>query len=207
MSNRADFDETGPPGMRIFLCGDVMLGRGIDQALPYPCAPDLHEEAMRSAAAYLQLAERANGPIPWPLNFAEVWGAAMEEWSRVQPHARILNLETSITRSDAYDPKGINYRMRPEVRGLLVRIPLGPRPWLHQLRGRSPGFVRRLRRYYAGSDFSGSCISGYGSSPSRCGPCDPNGAYGRSRDLPVPAQGASVHARVSDHAGSDGRSQ
>src|SRR5580704_12566998 len=35
----------------------------------------------------------------------------------------------------------------------------------------------------------------------------PNRAYGRSRDLPVPAQGASVHARVSDHAGSDGRSQ
>ena len=32
----------------------------------------------------------------------------------------------------------------------------------------------------------------------------PNRAYGRSRDLPVPAQGASVHARVSDHAGSDG---
>ena len=35
----------------------------------------------------------------------------------------------------------------------------------------------------------------------------PNRAYGRSRDLPVPAQGASVHARVSDHAGSDRRSQ
>src|SRR5712671_3807292 len=44
------------------------------------------------------------------------------------------------------------------------------------------------------SDFSGSCISGYGSSPSRYGPSDPNRAYGRSRDLPVPAQGASVHA-------------
>src|SRR5215831_15286016 len=27
---------------------------------------------------------------------------------------------------------------------------------------------------------------------------------GRSRDLPVPAQGASAHARVSDHAGSSG---
>src|SRR5229473_2223498 len=46
------------------------------------------------------------------------------------------------------------------------------------------------------SDFSGSCISGYGSSPSRYGPSDYNRAYGRSRDLPVPATGASVHARV-----------
>ena len=25
--------------MRIFLCGDVMTGRGIDQALPHPCSP------------------------------------------------------------------------------------------------------------------------------------------------------------------------
>ena len=46
------------------------------------------------------------------------------------------------------------------------------------------------------SDFYGSCISGFGSSPSRYGPSGHNSAYGRSRDLPVPAQGASVHARV-----------
>jgi poly-gamma-glutamate capsule biosynthesis protein CapA/YwtB (metallophosphatase superfamily) len=120
MSNRADFDKMHPPGMRIFLCGDVMLGRGIDQALPYPCAPGLHEEAMESAVGYLHLAERANGPILRPLSFADIWGAAMEEWSRVRPHARVINLETSITRSDAYDPKGINYRMSPENAGCLT---------------------------------------------------------------------------------------
>src|ERR1700720_1571652 len=39
--------------------------------------------------------------------------------------------------------------LRP-VRALLIRVPLGPRPWLRRLRHRSPGFVRRLRRYYAG---------------------------------------------------------
>jgi hypothetical protein len=39
--------------------------------------------------------------------------------------------------------------LRP-VRALLIRVPLGPRPWLHGLRHRSPGFVRRLRHYYAG---------------------------------------------------------
>jgi poly-gamma-glutamate capsule biosynthesis protein CapA/YwtB (metallophosphatase superfamily) len=120
MSNRADFDKMCPPGMRIFLCGDVMLGRGIDQALPYACAPGLYEEAMESAVGYLRLAERANGPILRPLNFADVWGAAMEEWSRMQPHARVINLETSITRSDAYDPKGINYRMSHENAGCLT---------------------------------------------------------------------------------------
>jgi hypothetical protein len=35
----------------------------------------------------------------------------------------------------------------------------------------------------------------------------PKRAYGRSRDLPVPAQGASIHARVLDHAGLAGRSR
>src|ERR1039458_5485163 len=39
--------------------------------------------------------------------------------------------------------------LRP-VRALLIRVPLGPRPWLRRLRHRSPGFVRRLRHYYAG---------------------------------------------------------
>src|ERR1019366_9148952 len=36
------------------------------------------------------------------------------------------------------------------ARALLIHIPLGPRPWLHQLRGRLPGFVRRLHSYYGG---------------------------------------------------------
>ena len=36
------------------------------------------------------------------------------------------------------------------VRALLIRVPLGPRPWLHRLRRRCPGFVRRLHSYYGG---------------------------------------------------------
>ncbi len=100
MSDHASADKMRPPEFRIFLCGDVMLGRGIDQALPHPCAPGLHEEAMDSAVGYLELAEQANGPISRPLKFEDVWGAAMEEWNRVQPQARIINLETSITHSD-----------------------------------------------------------------------------------------------------------
>src|SRR5215831_16787854 len=42
-----------------------------------------------------------------------------------------------------------NPALRP-VRALLAHVPLGPRPWLHRLRSRLPGLVRRLRRYYAG---------------------------------------------------------
>ena len=29
--------------VKIFLCGDVMTGRGIDQILPYPSNPELKE--------------------------------------------------------------------------------------------------------------------------------------------------------------------
>ena len=100
--------------MRIFLCGDVMTGRGIDQALPHPCSPILHEGYVQSAVDYLRLAERANGPVPRPVDFGYIWGAALDEWRRAHPHVQIVNLETSITRSDAFEPKGINYRMSPE---------------------------------------------------------------------------------------------
>lgn len=111
--------ETAPI-MRIFLCGDVMTGRGIDQALPRPSAPRLHESYIKSAVEYVRLAERTHGPIPQPLGFRDLWGAAAEELSRARPDARIINLETSITRSEAYAHKGINYRMSPENAVCLV---------------------------------------------------------------------------------------
>ena len=101
-------------GTKIFLCGDVMTGRGIDQILPHPSDPRLYESAMDSAVDYVRLAEMENGPIARPTSFSYVWGAALDELSRRKPDARIINLETSITRSEAYVPKGINYRMSPE---------------------------------------------------------------------------------------------
>ncbi len=100
--------------IRLFLCGDVMAGRGIDQILPHPCEPRLHEEHVRSAMDYVRIAEEANGPIPRDVSPSYIWGVALEEWSRMAPDARIINLETSITHSDDYALKGINYRMSPE---------------------------------------------------------------------------------------------
>ena len=100
--------------VRVFLCGDVMTGRGIDQVLPHPCDPVLYERYMSSATDYVRLAEEANGPIPRQVSPSYVWGAALDELLRVHPDARIINLETSITRSEDYAPKGINYRMSPE---------------------------------------------------------------------------------------------
>jgi poly-gamma-glutamate capsule biosynthesis protein CapA/YwtB (metallophosphatase superfamily) len=97
------------------MCGDVMTGRGIDQVLPHPGDPTIHESYMKNAGGYVYLAEQANGPIPPRVDDAYIWGFALEELQRRAPHVRIINLETSVTRSHEYWPgKGINYRMSPD---------------------------------------------------------------------------------------------
>jgi poly-gamma-glutamate synthesis protein (capsule biosynthesis protein) len=63
---------------------------------------------------YVHLAEEANGQIPRCVDATYVWGAALDELNRARPDARVINLETSITHSDDYFSKGINYRMSPE---------------------------------------------------------------------------------------------
>jgi poly-gamma-glutamate synthesis protein (capsule biosynthesis protein) len=42
-----------------------------------------------------------------------VWGDALAEFDRHRPDVRIVNLETAITASEEFEPKGINYRMNP----------------------------------------------------------------------------------------------
>lgn len=103
------------------LTGDVMTGRGIDQILPHPGDPTLHESYVEDARAYVVLAERANGPIARPVPFVYPWGDALAAIERRAPDARIVNLETSVTTSDAYDArKEIHYRMHPANAGVLA---------------------------------------------------------------------------------------
>ena len=100
--------------LRLFLCGDVMCGRGIDQVLAHPCSPEIYEAYMRSAEDYVLLAELANGPIPRRNGPSYVWGAALEQLARMQPDACIINLETAVTHGNDRVQKGINYRLSPE---------------------------------------------------------------------------------------------
>ncbi|MCA9018305.1 MAG: CapA family protein, partial [Planctomycetaceae bacterium] len=101
--------------LTLFLCGDVMTGRGIDQILPSAGDPTLHESFAKDANLYVQLAERKNGPLPSEVNFAYIWGDALEILQRVAPDLRMINLETAVTTSDDYWPgKGIHYRMSPQ---------------------------------------------------------------------------------------------
>ncbi|MBW3599833.1 MAG: CapA family protein [Planctomycetes bacterium] len=107
--------------LTLFLCGDVMTGRGIDQILARPCDPLLYEPYVKDARRYCELAEHAHGPIPRGVDDAYIWGEAIAEWNRVQPDVRIVNLETSITTSQRYwQPKGIHYRMHPANIGCLT---------------------------------------------------------------------------------------
>jgi poly-gamma-glutamate capsule biosynthesis protein CapA/YwtB (metallophosphatase superfamily) len=100
--------------LRLFLCGDVMIGRGIDQALPHPVDPVLYEPYVRDARDYVALAEKANGPIPRPLGFDYTWGDALAELEEASVDLRIVNLETAITSEETPWPdKEIHYRMHP----------------------------------------------------------------------------------------------
>lgn len=47
-------------------------------------------------------------------------GSALAELECQHPDARVVNLKTSIARSETYIPKGINYRMSPENAGCLL---------------------------------------------------------------------------------------
>jgi poly-gamma-glutamate synthesis protein (capsule biosynthesis protein) len=105
--------RAGTDSVRVVLAGDVMTGRGVDQILPYPADPRIHEAWIGDARAYVELAERANGPVPAPVAPDYIWGDALAELERWAPQVRIVNLETSVTQRDEYWPKGINYRMAP----------------------------------------------------------------------------------------------
>jgi poly-gamma-glutamate synthesis protein (capsule biosynthesis protein) len=108
-----------PPGadksVTLFLCGEVMTGRGVDQVFPHPGDPLIHEYYMKSALGYVDIAEEVNGPIPRPVDFSYIWGDALGELDGKAPDLRIINLETSVTTSNDFWPrKGIHYRMHPD---------------------------------------------------------------------------------------------
>ncbi len=55
-----------------------MPGRGVDQILPHPSMPVLHEDYVKDARQYVRLAERKSGRIPRGIDCRYVWGDATE---------------------------------------------------------------------------------------------------------------------------------
>ncbi|MEV7992508.1 CapA family protein [Streptomyces sp. NPDC086077] len=98
----------------LFLCGDVMLGRGVDQILAHPGDPRLREGYVMDARDYVALAEAVSGPIPVPVGPAWPWGEALPVLDEAAPDVRIVNLETAVTSGGSFAPgKQVHYRMHP----------------------------------------------------------------------------------------------
>ena len=105
----------GKSPLRIFLSGDVMTGRGIDQILTHPSEPQIYESYIQDARNYVLLAERINGKIPRFIHGDYLWNDVLKELGYRQPDVSLINLETSVT-SDGTPciKKGIQYRMHPK---------------------------------------------------------------------------------------------
>lgn len=107
--------------LTLFLAGDVMTGRGIDQVLPHSVKPRLYERYTKSAKRYVQLAERTSGNIPDKVSYRYIWGDALDILNEINPDVRIINLETSVTTDDNYwKNKEIHDRMHPKNTPLLT---------------------------------------------------------------------------------------
>jgi poly-gamma-glutamate synthesis protein (capsule biosynthesis protein) len=107
----------------LFLGGDVMTGRGLDQILPCPSDPELREPSVQDARTYVELAEAAGEAVPRPVDVAWPWGDALRLLDEIAPDIRLVNLETSVTRSDDYEPgKPVHYRMHPANVGCLAAV-------------------------------------------------------------------------------------
>ncbi len=101
--------------IKLFLGGDVMTGRAIDQILPYPGDPRIHERYVTMATYYIEMAEKINGAIPTEAGFDYIWGDALDILKAEKPDLRIINLETAVTTNDNYwKGRGVNYRMNPK---------------------------------------------------------------------------------------------
>jgi poly-gamma-glutamate capsule biosynthesis protein CapA/YwtB (metallophosphatase superfamily) len=100
--------------LRLFVCGDVMPGRGVDQILAHPGDPRLREEYIHDARSYVRAAENAHGWIPRPVSFDWPWGECLWTLDDLAPQVRVINLESSITHAEQFAPeKAVHYRMNP----------------------------------------------------------------------------------------------
>ncbi|AIS01370.1 poly-gamma-glutamate synthesis protein [Streptomyces glaucescens] len=114
MAARAYRGDMGGGVVTLFLCGDVMLGRGVDQILAHPGDPGLREDYVRDARGYVALAESVNGPVPAPVAPEWPWGESLGVLAAAAPDARIVNLETAVTADGSFAPgKAVHYRMHP----------------------------------------------------------------------------------------------
>lgn len=99
--------------MRLFLGGDVMLGRALDALMPHPSDPRPLEGSTSSPKAHLSLIESARGKMMRPLAPESVWNDLLPDLRSTQIDLRLINLECAITTSDDLQPRPFATRLHP----------------------------------------------------------------------------------------------
>jgi poly-gamma-glutamate capsule biosynthesis protein CapA/YwtB (metallophosphatase superfamily) len=98
----------------LFLCGDVMLGRGIDQIFKYKSDPTLYESFMKNAKDYVPKEMMLYTTPGNYVSYDYVWKDLLLEPLFYQSNLKIINLETSITTSLDHQDKPVLYKMHPK---------------------------------------------------------------------------------------------
>lgn len=104
----------------LFLSGDVMLGRGIDQILRYKNDPKIYESFVKDARHYVpqSMVTYTQPHRHVPDNY--IWGDLVQEELYWLAILRIINLETSVTTSSKRTPKPVLYKMHPGNVGVIL---------------------------------------------------------------------------------------
>lgn len=103
--------------VKLSFIGDVMIGRAIDRILPDHVNGILYENCIKHSDRYVELAEKANGRLPWKeireRGHMYIWGDILHELQN-SSNCLIINLETVLTINEAHDPEtGIHFRSHP----------------------------------------------------------------------------------------------
>ena len=113
IESKQDLWEKPPNSLRLFLGGDVMTGRGIDQLFALHNPDDFGKPDYVSGQQYLSWSSLLHGPEVLPVRHDYIWGTALSILDTAQPDFRLVNLETSITASAAWEKKTYTFRMHP----------------------------------------------------------------------------------------------
>lgn len=100
--------------LKLFLCGDVMLGRAIDQLFKYKNDPTLYESFVKSALYYLPPTMKKYSNPNTYVNYDYIWNSLLSNKFYTNSDLRIINLETSITTSKTPQNKQVLYKMHPK---------------------------------------------------------------------------------------------
>ena len=100
--------------LTIFLCGDVMLGRGIDQIMKYKNDPTLYESSVSNAKYYVPKEMAIYTEPNKFVSYDYFWGDLLLEPLFIKSNLKIINLETSITSNNEHENKAVLYKMNPK---------------------------------------------------------------------------------------------